>query len=52
MPLSALNTLYKMSGLNHQVILTELKQFSSHIENFIPQIPKYTTDSDSEKSYF
>jgi hypothetical protein len=48
MPVSALSTLSKMSELNHQVILIELKQFSSQYENFMPQIPK-TTDCDSEK---
>ncbi|XP_050064310.1 uncharacterized protein LOC126553187 [Aphis gossypii] len=45
---SALSTLSKISGLNHEIILTELKQFSNQYENFIPQIPKYTTDCDSE----
>ncbi|CAI6343206.1 unnamed protein product [Macrosiphum euphorbiae] len=48
LPVSALSTICKISGLNHQVILTELKQFSSQYEHFIPQIPKYTTDCDSE----
>lgn len=48
LPVSALSTLCKISGLNHEVILTELKQFSSQYENFIPQISKYTTDCDSE----
>jgi hypothetical protein len=52
MPISALSTLCKMSGLNHQVILTELKQFTNQYENFISQIPNYTTDYDSEKNYF
>jgi hypothetical protein len=52
MPISTLSALCKMSGLNHQVILIELKQFSSQYKNFIPQIPKYTTDCDTEKKLF
>jgi hypothetical protein len=52
MPISALSNLCKISGLNDQVILTKLKQFSSKYVNFIPQIPKYTTDYDSEKKLF
>ncbi|XP_050061585.1 zinc finger MYM-type protein 6-like [Aphis gossypii] len=46
LPVSALSTLSKISGLNHEIILTELKQFSNQYENFL--IPKYTTDCDSE----
>ncbi|KAL4105165.1 hypothetical protein QTP88_020437 [Uroleucon formosanum] len=54
LPESTLSTLCKMSGLNHVVIVEELKQFSSQYENFIPQISKYATIAtgcDSEKRF-
>ncbi|KAL4120303.1 hypothetical protein QTP88_013020 [Uroleucon formosanum] len=53
-PESILSTLCKMSGLNHVVIVEELKQFSSQYEKFIPQISKYATiatDCDSKKRF-
>ncbi|CAI6352791.1 unnamed protein product [Macrosiphum euphorbiae] len=54
LPELTLSTLCKMSGLNQEVIVEELKQFSSQYENFIPQISKYVTIAtgcESEKKF-